>query len=325
MRTPAFVLLFAALAIAGSQARADEPTTAPTTAAPDSPEARAADLFRRANKLYDAGKFAEAETLYREAWALSKSWDIACNLGAVELDLGKHRDAAEHLAYALREYPAGGKQTQRQALQERLQEARAHVGTLRVRVNVEGAEVSINGTSIGKTPLPPEVFVNPGAVAIDVRSDGYEPAKKTTEAKKGEAQDITITLTPKPRPSVAPAFVLGGLAIVGVGVGTGLMVASNDKANDAAKRLDQLVGTYGAKPCDNPAASSECTTTADTLRARDTLGNAAIGAFVGSGVAAAAGLGYWLITRREPTKTGRVQALPVVSSNAGGVVVLGSF
>jgi len=325
MRTFAFALLFASLTLAGFQARADEPRPAPTTAAPDSPEARAADLFRRGNELYDNGKFAEAEKLYREVWALSKTWDIACNLGAVELDLGKHRDAAEHLAYALREYPAGGKQSQRLTLQERMKEAKAHVGILRLRVNVEGAEVLINGVLIGKTPLPPEVFVSPGRVAIDVRSDGYDSAKKNTEATKDEAQDITLTLTSKPLPSLAPALALGGLAIVGLGVGTGLLVASSDKGSDAAKRLDQLVAMYGSKPCDNPAASTECTMTADTLRARDAFGNAAIGVFVGSGVSAAAGLGYWLITRREPPKTGSVHVWPVAGTNAGGVVVLGSF
>src|SRR5258708_21490866 len=39
------------------------------------------------------------------AWRLEKRWSIAANLGAVELKLGKHREAAEHLAFASGQIP----------------------------------------------------------------------------------------------------------------------------------------------------------------------------------------------------------------------------
>src|SRR4051794_35821512 len=57
------------------------------------------------NKAFKAGKFAEAEAAYAQAFALKKVHDIAGNLAMAEFAQGKTRAAAEHLAIALRLFP----------------------------------------------------------------------------------------------------------------------------------------------------------------------------------------------------------------------------
>ena len=55
------------------------------------------------------------------------------------------RAAAEHLSYAIREFPAGGRPGLRDALIKRLADVRRAVGALRIQVNKPGADVLIDG------------------------------------------------------------------------------------------------------------------------------------------------------------------------------------
>src|SRR5882724_9639583 len=61
---------------------------------------RANVLFKKGKLAYNDGKYVDALRIYGEAWHLKQSPDIAANLAQAQADLGKHRDAAEHYAFA---------------------------------------------------------------------------------------------------------------------------------------------------------------------------------------------------------------------------------
>jgi len=54
------------------------------------------------------GSVQDGYDAYRKAWDLKQSSDIRRNLGNVEVELGKPRDAAEHLSYCLKRFPSTG-------------------------------------------------------------------------------------------------------------------------------------------------------------------------------------------------------------------------
>ena len=110
-RAVSLTLLLAATGVP-MLARADSP--APVV--DDATNKRADELTTRGNELATKSKWAEAEVFFRKAWALKHSYDIGGNLGITELALGKHRDAAEHLSFALRSFPTSGKLTHRALL-----------------------------------------------------------------------------------------------------------------------------------------------------------------------------------------------------------------
>jgi len=85
-----------------------QPAPASTPAAATSAAQQADELFLKGKALLKEGKKQEALAAYREAWKLRKSYDVAGNLGSLEIDLGLFRDAAEHLSYALSHYAASG-------------------------------------------------------------------------------------------------------------------------------------------------------------------------------------------------------------------------
>lgn len=173
-------------------------------------------LFQKGKVLYQAGKYREAYDALRGAWASKKSFDIAGNLGTVELVLNMPRDAAEHLAYGIRTFPSTGNKKHLATTKQQFEEARAQVGALTIKVNVEGAEVLIDGKAIGRSPIVDEIFVVPGERTIEVKLAGYETAKQIAKVAKGGSQAMTLSLAPAlipPPPPVASVMASAGPAV----------------------------------------------------------------------------------------------------------------
>jgi tetratricopeptide (TPR) repeat protein len=160
------------------------PQAAPAGAA--RPVDRADELFAQGNEAFDAGRLEEAYAICQQAWALKRTYDIAGNLGQVELKLGKFRDAAEHLDFTLRLFPPTGKSEPREAIRRALDAARKEVGALTIRVNVQGAAVSIDNKPIGQSPFEATVFVEPGTRVIEASLQAHLPTRISIQIGKDE-------------------------------------------------------------------------------------------------------------------------------------------
>lgn len=305
---------------------------------------KAAELYRQANKLYDEKKLASAEALYREAWDLQKSYDIASNLGAVELDLGKPAAAAEMLSFALTQFPARGKPAERAALEARLARAKGLVCTLRITTNAAGAEIFVDGRRAGMAPLADDVFVDPGARTIEVKQKGHRDAKKTIAATPGARLEVALTLEaapgapvasaaprapaalPPPAPqkrSVIPAIAMGAAGVVAMGVGGALIGVAEASRSQAITKRDELKAA--GVSCATPSAG--CAELHDLTGRADASGNAGIGVMISGGALAAAGVAYFLWPGARPAKAKdtTLRASFGASPAGGGVTLVGSF
>lgn len=296
---------------------------APGAQAADDTSQRVAELYKQANALYDQRKLAEAEARYLQAWNLKKTYDLACNLGAIELDLSKPRAAAEHLAYALREFPAGGKTSAREQIEGRFKKAREQVGALRVRVSAPNAKVIVAGQAVGASPLPDEVFVEPGVVTVEARLPGYETAQQTVQIEKGSAVEVSLTLE-HTRRSNLPAFVMGGIGMAALGLGASFIGIAESNRSTATTLSNE---TNHACPVADPLPQGKCKELVDVASREDTFGNIGIVSLVVAGAAAVGVTTYllWPAPRDETTSARTVRILPMASTTGGGLFVLGSF
>ncbi|WP_437329049.1 PEGA domain-containing protein [Sorangium sp. So ce381] len=177
--------------------------------------------FARGKELYRLGKLGAAYEAYRTAWSLKQSYDIAANLANTELQRGMKVEAAEHLAFCLRSFPATGNAAQHEQIRAQFRAVRKEVGSIVVQANVDGAEVSFDGTAMGRTPLRHEVFVKPGTIAVEARLAGHEPARVTLEVPAGETNTANLVLRPPREQPAPPALVPtpgGGGSATGAGV-----------------------------------------------------------------------------------------------------------
>jgi hypothetical protein len=285
----------------------------------------------------------EAEPLYRAAWKIKQSYDIAANLGLALYQQKKWRESAEFLSFALRSFPASGKAENRTLLETALTTVKGEVGSLTIEVSVNGAHVSVDGTEIGVSPLKDPVFVDPGSRTIEATLEEYEVAKKTIEAAKGSTQAIKLDLVPKPKPKPKVVegwkpppvlFIAGGAAaLVGIGLGVGMTVAANGKSSNADALGAKLSGSSAClQPA--PGAAQTCNALSDALKAQDTFSNVAVGGFVVGGALALGTAGLFVYSLMKPSApsdegappaSASIRVVPVVGGTHHGLSLVGTW
>jgi hypothetical protein len=225
---------------------------------------RANLLFKKGKVAFNAGKFNDALRIYSEAWSLKQSPDIAANLAQTESELGQHRNAAEHFAFALAHLLPSSTDEQKQALAEGLAQEKKEIGSLHVTLEPADSALSIDDTVV-TVPPSGDIYLEPGEHGVLVTHEGYEPNRQTVRLSKGASQVLWIKLTqigglpaegavrpeqnaggqteatPPPsdhgsKRSIVPALVGGGLAAAGAAVGVVFLLSANSSQKDA----DQL-------------------------------------------------------------------------------------
>jgi hypothetical protein len=330
MRPAPFALCFVAFLSAPAIGVAQP---APTKASTDALTDQARELHVKGAGLYDQGQYDKAEAAFLAAWALKKHHQIAANLGACEVKLGKYRDAAEHLAFFLREQPQSGNQDERQRTQALFDQVRPKVGAVTIKVDMPGTIVTVDGHEVGTSPLPAEVYVEPGRRTIEAVRAGDPGARATVDVGAGETREVTLALKrvpdvpPVERPSPTPGgpnakILIAGGSVTGAALVTGVVLAvlAQRKGTDADTLLARVPTSVGSDPCQ----TNVCSTINDDRRAHDALAKGTIGALVGAGAIGGTTLAYALLARRLSSRHGTTVA-PVVGTHVGGVAVLGAW
>lgn len=334
-RGGASVLLASALGVALAPASASAQPAAP--AAGSQVNADAQQLFADGQSAIKLNQWDKARTLFQGAWRIQQHWKIAASLGRAELKVGRMRDAAEHLSFALREGPANTLTPEaRQPLEEMLTQARAKVGAVKVSGAPDGAELTVDGLVVEKAPLKGELFVEPGAHRVGGKREGYVDGEGAVEAGAGAEAGVDLRMVKVPAPKVVGvvdnvgegavvpaagpnrAIVVAGavLTAVGLGMGGALLRVSFAKASDRDAALKVASCPYDSITCSHDVANAES--------ARSVSGGAAGWSFIAAGVIGAATVTYVLLPRSSKVGSGTKAAF---SAGPGGVgmTVVGSW
>ena len=201
-------LAIAVLAMLGAcrvtSAWGQEPRGATAQTAND--KAQAERLAAEGRALFAKGNTQAAVDKLGAAWALDPSYAIAANLGTAELDLGRMRDAAEHLDFALREMPPATEKEKRERLAEYFKKAKAAVGLLRLDVDPPDALLSVDGTRIAKS-VPAEIYVTPGEHTVTADREGRVKESQVVKLLAGETKPVALRLALQPVATSAPPVV----------------------------------------------------------------------------------------------------------------------
>jgi hypothetical protein len=314
-------------------------------------EKTADEYAHEARRLALKKDFRGAYPLYLEAWRRKKSYDIAGNLAGTELELGKTRDAAEHLAFCVQNFPAirdAALTKKLESVRELLQKARAKVGAARIRVArddggpAERTRVFVDGRPVGQVdangeveqPLmaSSEVFVDPGSRMFTATYAGCDEGVATLRVAEGGTVDVRLLLLCRSKLSI-PLIVTGlGVAAAGVGLGIGATVHSNARSGDADAAWNELLGKDNRRhACTLEANESRCDELEDAHDDSQAFKWVAVSGFVVGGAAAAATVGYVMTWRIGLSTAGSehqgspVQAAFRVMPGGGGAVIRGVF
>lgn len=268
-----------------------------------------------------AGLWEKARGELLAAFKIEKRREIATSLGRAELKTGRHRDAAEHLAWSL-DQPGGGHPEERVSALEMLATARAKVAELTVSADRPDAEIFLDEQPLGKTPLARTVFVEPGIHLLSARLDERTSARELRDFGAGSRVSVALTLAAEPRDAAAPSREVGWTAgekavvVVGttvtaaaLGIGIGAALVSQEKADER-----------GPKP---PSCPPGCAY--DALeQERISAERVAIVGFAAAGALGAATLTYALLGAARP-KRARVVVAPAPIRRGALLVVTSTF
>ncbi len=315
--------LILVVALASANARAEPKTGDPVAEA----------LFRDGKRLMNEGKFREACPKLAESQRLDPRLGTLLNLAACHAAEGK-------TATAWGEYTAAASQAAHAGRAELEQMARKELAALepklaRVVIRAESAvadmphemTVTLDGTSLSANVLGVALPVDPGPHRIVANAPGRKPWSTNVDIAPGPST-FTVSIpalvaedAPAVAPSLAPVapvrdapsraaetpsrvsplvVTLGGLAVVGIGVGTYFGVRAFAKNGDAESQCNGTACSEAGLALDRDARTAATVSTiAFSLAAVATVG--AVWVFVANGSATRVGLA------------------------PGGVVVAGSF
>ena len=212
--------------------------------------------------------------------------------------------------------------------------------------NLPGLEVRREGIALDKAVWEVSLPVDPGEHFLTATAPGrltwesepvvarpsrtVEVTIPALEAQQGQSglKPLKPELAADEKRIVAPAVLLGGVAIVALGVGGALFGVSKGKESDAYAMADDL--TAAGKHCPSTLAKNRdpgCLAVLNGLGSADTLHNAAIGMFIGGGAVGVAAVSYfiWSIPAVKKTSEIDMQAAPMVGAGHGGIVFSGAF
>ena len=228
---------------------------APAHAQADAAVAR--EQLKEGSELRKAGKYADAVPHLVESFRLDPQSRTALNLADCEEHVGKLVDAEKHWVAARDRATAESSERARTEAEKRLGQLEPRLPKLTIRVapgTPADAHVLLDGTELGRVSLGVGLPTDPGAHAVVVRAGGHEDQRFDTTLVEGQAVTLDVTAgaasaAGAAAPAVAPGpqapatttpdaittpsdgstkrtigFVVGGVGIVGLGVGTYLAV-----------------------------------------------------------------------------------------------------
>jgi hypothetical protein len=141
----------------------------------DATTAMARERFKEGVQYFDQKQYDKSRAAFLQAYALKRHPTVLLNLAQSELRSGHEADSAKHFAQYLRE-AKDATDSERQSAESGLSASKAVVAEVTVNVDEEGANVAVDGTSEGQSPLPGPVYLAPGSHTITAKKEARDVA-----------------------------------------------------------------------------------------------------------------------------------------------------
>jgi hypothetical protein len=156
-------------------------------------------LVNEASTLFEAGNLPGALEKFNAAYSVFPSPKILFNLGQVNREMGRSVEALRAYEGFLAGVPDAQPGVTAEA-HRALGELQSQLARVRVECNLAGADVSLDGRPLGRTPLSEIVWTTPGRHQISARHPGAIPAVEDLDVLAGEVRTLMLTLSALPKP-----------------------------------------------------------------------------------------------------------------------------
>jgi hypothetical protein len=187
------------------------------------------------------GEHAQALEKFKAAYAAYPSPKLWFNIGQVQLALDHPVEAIDAFEKFLASVPDAQPEDKRVA-KSTVAQLGKKLGRMQIKCETSGAEVAVDGKSIGRVPLPGPVWATLGSHQVTLTYEGSTPATETVEMRAGTTALVVIRLVPisPAAPVPPPSVVTPGPAAPGDVTGATVQTAP---ANETARAAGQPIAT----------------------------------------------------------------------------------
>ncbi len=241
--------------------------------------------FNRGVALFKEADFRAALIEFKKAFEIAPNFRVQYNIGQTCLELQDYACALGAFQHYLKDGDKEVPPARRKDVEKEVTRLATLVAHVRVSVSREGAEVSVDDISVGKSPLPQALTVGAGRHKFTATLSPSAPVNKVVDIASGDDVEVKLELSdgtpaqvpdakvnpvvvpppapPPPRdvvvvdtPSRAPFFVgvASTVALTGGTVVLGLLSLG------AKSSLDRKAGELGVTPGDVESAQSKVKT-----------------------------------------------------------------
>ncbi len=146
--------------------------------------------------LREQGRDHEALAEFATVWTRSRSPEARAQMALASMALGRWVEAEQQLREALDATDHPWITARRSLLEGALAEMRQHLGRLEVMGNIAGAEVFLDGATLGRLPMSAPAWAREGTLVLEVRAEGYQPLQRRVVIAPGVLSRETVALVP---------------------------------------------------------------------------------------------------------------------------------
>jgi tetratricopeptide (TPR) repeat protein len=146
---------------------------------------RADELLSQGVELRRQGNDAAALERFREAFRLAPTPRAVAQMGLAEQALGFWTIAGQHVGRALEAKEDPWIRKYQAALEQALTVINSHLEQLHITGTPDGAEVLVDGQSVGTLPLTQPLQVSQGTIVVEVRAKGYVAISRPVQIAPG--------------------------------------------------------------------------------------------------------------------------------------------
>ncbi len=170
------------------------------------PEQAEADRhFKSGVSLYKEGKFAESLAEFERAYEIAPHPLVLYNIAGCHRELSNYGDSIKYSRRFLEEGKGVVSKNRLATAQAELDSVLARIARVTVTVPVEGAELILDGVSLGTMPLDMPLILPPGEHRLVARAEGYRNAERAMRLASGDELEVALQLAalpPEPAPQV---------------------------------------------------------------------------------------------------------------------------
>ena len=190
-------LLCAQVSSASAQSTATSQASAADSSS-DSATERARTHFKLGVDLYRERNFRAALIEFKRAYKAQPHYKLLYNLGQASLELQEDSSAIEYFTTYLREGQEDIASERRQEVEDTIVRLKARLATVVITANQPGAEIYVDDSLVGTTPLIEPLKLSVGRRTISARKHGYGSVERVLDVAAGDHIDVELAFKDKP-------------------------------------------------------------------------------------------------------------------------------